>query len=106
MLASSSLIVVILRLLIILMLLVLVLLLVIQLSPSLAFSILRSMGCARAINRRPLSESVLAVALAGDGARSKGTLFAHIFHKEVRFSRVLKNARLVGRQLALRSFGF
>jgi hypothetical protein len=35
---------------------------------SLAFSILRSMGRARAVNGRTLQASVLAVAPAGDGA--------------------------------------
>jgi hypothetical protein len=44
---------------------------------------------------------MLAVALAGDGAHSKGTLFAHIFHKQMRFSRVLKNARPIGRHSSI-----
>jgi hypothetical protein len=42
---------------------------------------------------------MLAVALAGDGAHSKG--IAHIFHKQMRFSRVLKNARLIGRHSSI-----
>jgi hypothetical protein len=92
MLASSSLIVMILLLLIIIMLVVLMF----QSSLSLAFSILRSMGRARAVKRPPAFRIRVAVAPTGDGARSKGTPFAYIFHKEVRFSRVLKNARLIG----------
>jgi hypothetical protein len=98
MLASSSLIVMILLLLIIIMLVVLMF----QSSLSLAFH--SAQHGPRARRQRPPAFRIRVAVAPGDGARSKGTPFAHIFHKEVRFSRVLKNARLIGRKSSIALF--